>query len=107
MAALRSTTARREAQGEPSVADGDPTRPTGPGLRPPSGPQEREVAAIARDLHELRPEVPIPEIEGMVLAAFERLGTSKVQGFRLILAERSVRRSLAIEGSEARKPLDG
>lgn len=84
----RTLDPRSDDGSEPTVLD--------PGPRPPSGRHEREVAALAIGLHELRPDVPMPVLEAMIEEAYERLGASRVQGFRMILAERSVRRRLAI-----------
>ncbi len=66
-----------------------------------SARHQREITLLAQHLRKHHPAVPLPEITSMVEDELAALAGSRVQGFRMILAERAVRRRLASEGERA------
>jgi hypothetical protein len=57
---------------------------------------QRECDLLAGRLHEGHPDVSLARIAALVERASEELAEARVQSFKLILVERSVRRELTV-----------
>jgi hypothetical protein len=85
---------------ETRPATASTARPSSVG-QPESGDRDadaRSVVALARQLADRYPDVPVAEIERLITWCLHDTAEAKVQGFRLILAERAVRNHLRRSG---------
>lgn len=97
MTLLRSATGTATRSRRPKVVPGDAAGTAEAHATADSAisaRDEREIAFLARRLHERHLDVSMAEMTSIVEHEYMELAHARVQGFRMILTERAVRRRL-------------